>query len=252
MRNLLYVFVIAVFFSSCFKKHPKIDYNNQNKKDSLTMNNIVNDTSKVLIAELPVYFDSTDYMMHPLELENINNKNNKRILNIGSSSISDFSGSSSNVYVESYNSDYISGNIINIVFENIKTKEQRLLTNKVINITSSQFLRELYKKTNQQYMLYTVIDNDLNNDGRMDYQDIGSLYISRLDGTEFTKLTKLYHDYIGGKLILKESKYYYRTIEDINKDGLFNKADKIHYYYIDFSVNPYKVEEYFPLRLITK
>jgi hypothetical protein len=127
-----------------------------------------------------------------------------------------------------------------------------LLTKNVISITSTQFLREIYKKTHLQYMLYSVIDRDLNKDGRMDYLDITSLYISNLDGTVFTKLTGQYHNYVDGKLIIQELKYYYRTIEDINKDGIFNKVDKYHYYYIDFACNPYKIVEYFPLKLITK
>jgi hypothetical protein len=248
MRLVLCLILVTLVLSSCYRKKPKIDYSNNNQNESLTMNNLANDTSKVLIAELPVYIDSTDFMLHPLILENISNKNNKRLINIGSYSKSDFSNS--NLYVESFNSDYISGNITNIVLENIKTKEKRLLTDKVINITNTTFLREIFKETHQQYLMYTVIDKDLNNDNNWDYQDIASLYISRLDGTEFTKITSLYHDYIGGKMILNELKYYYRTIEDTNKDGLFNKADKYHYYYIDFSSNPYKVDEYFPLSIL--
>ena len=71
MRTLTSILMIVLTLLSCGKQQPKIDYNSQNQSDSLTMDNIAADTSKILIAELPVYFDSTDYLIHPIGLINL-------------------------------------------------------------------------------------------------------------------------------------------------------------------------------------
>lgn len=250
MRTLTSILLIVLILSSCGKRQPKIDYNNQNLTDSLTMDSIAADTSKILIAELPVYFDSTDYLIHPIGLISLNERDSKWIIKRGSYSNSDYS--SGEFSVDRYREDYFSGNITNLVFENIKTHNQTLLTKKVLNITYVQYLRDLSKKINRHYILYSVIDKDSNHDNKLDYHDINSLYISRIDGTDFKKITNNFHEYNGGRLIIQDLKYYYRTIEDIDKDGDFTKVDKYHYYYIDFANDDYTIVEYNPLKLIMK
>ncbi len=244
----IFIIIVCLMQISCFQKHPKIDYSTKN--DSITLNKVVNDTSKVLIAELPVYFDSTDILVHPIGMETIEKKQSNRMMDMDSYSKSEYRNPGFNVYA--MQADYITGNMMNLVFENIKSGNQRLLTNKVINISSVQYLRELSHKIKRDYVIYTINDKDMNNDGKLNDLDINSLYISKLDGTEFNKISNQYHEYKGGKLIIQELRYYYRTIEDINKDGLFNKEDKYHYFYIDFTINPYKNVEYFPLKQIVK
>lgn len=248
MRTILSSVFFAIILSSCGDKQPKIDYTNQNQSDSLTMDSIVADTTKILIAELPVYFDSTEYLVHPIGFISINERESKRILKMGSYSDMDYSNSEFSI--ESYREDYFSGNITNLVFENIRTKNQTLLTDKALNINYVQYLRDLSKKIKRHYILYSVIDMDVNHDGNLDSQDINAMYISDLDGTNFTKITENFHEYNGGKMIIQDLKYYFRTIEDYNKDGVFNKVDKYHYYYIDFSNDSYKVVEYNPLQMI--
>jgi hypothetical protein len=242
--------MIVLILSSCGKRQPRIDYNNPNITDSLTMDSLVADTSKVLIAELPVYFDSTDFLIHPVGLVSLNETDDKRILKIDSYSGSDYSNSGFSV--NTYKDDYFSGNITNLVFEDLKTHNQTLLTDKVLNITHVQYLRDLSKKIKRHYILYTVIDKDMNNDKRLDYQDINSLYISKIDGSNFKKVTENFHEYNSGKLIIQDLKYYFRTIEDIDKDGDFTKVDKYHYYYIDFANDDYRIIEYNPLKQIIK
>jgi hypothetical protein len=250
MRTLLIIWGIVLILSSCEKRQPKIDYSSQNQKDSLTMGNIVNDTSKVLISELPIYFDSTDYLIHPVGFVSLSDRENKGILKTGSFSSRDYSNN--DFSVESSHNDFFSGSITNLVFEELKSRNQRLLTGKMVCITNVQYLRDLSKKIKRQYLLYSVIDKDLNHDGELNYQDIGSLYISKIDGSDFKKITIDYHEYKGGELIIQDLKYFYRTIEDTNKDGSFDKKDKYHYYFIDFANESYKVIEYNPLKLITK
>lgn len=247
MRTLLSILGIMLILSSCEKRQPRIDYSNQ--KDSLTIRNLVNDTSKVLIAELPIYFDSTDYLIHPIGFVSLSDRVNNGILK-GSYSSGDYSNSE--FLIESNSNDYFSGSITNLVFEELKSRTQRLLTGKMVCITNVQYLRNLSKKINRQYLLYSVIDKDLNHDGKLDYPDIVSLYVSKIDGSDFKKITIDYHEYKGGELIIQDLKYFFRTIEDTNKDGSFDKKDKYHYYFIDFTNESYKVIEYDPLKLMTK
>lgn len=248
MRKLITILGIVLIFVSCGTKQAKIDYDKENKADSITIESILADTSKTLVAELPVYFDSTDYLIHPIGLISRDDWGNKKLINRDSYYSSDYSNQE--FYVDNYSQDYFSGNITNIVFENLKDRKQSLLTDKVINISYVQYLRDLSKKINRHYILYSAVDKDYNHDGKLDYQDVNSLYISRLDGTNFEKITKNFHNYNDGKLIIQDLKYYYRTTEDINRDGLFDKKDKYHYYFIDFSGDPYKIVEYNPIRLI--
>lgn len=250
MRTMTSVLMIVFFLSSCGKKPSGIDYSNRNQADSLTMDSIAADSSRFLIAELPVYFDSTDYLIHPIGLISLNESKAKRILKGASYSGSDYSDNEFSV--DSYRTDCFSGNIMNLVFEDLKTHKQTLLTDKVLNITEVEYLRELSKKTEHHYILYSVIDNDMNKDSKLDYNDIHSLYISEIDGSNFKKITNNAHQYDGGKLIVQDLKYYFRTIEDTDKNGDLTKVDTYHYYYIDFTKDGYKVSEYYPLKLIMK
>lgn len=241
---------ILLILSSCESRQPKIDYNDKNQKDSLSMSSVANDTSKVLVAELPISFDSTDYLMHPIGFIRLDDRENRGILKSGSYSSSGYSGN--DFSVESNRNDYFSGTITNLVFEDLRTRNQHLLTENMICITNVEYLRDLSKKIKRQYLLYSVVDKDLNHDGELDYKDIGSLYISKINGADFKKITNNYQEYVNGELILKDLKYFFRTIEDSNKDGEFNKKDKYHYFYIDFANESYKVVEYYPLKLILK
>ncbi len=248
MKTIINILGIFLILLSCGKKPLKIDYENQQSNDSLKMENLISDTTKALVAELPILFDSVKFLIHPIGLINLNDRSSKGMIRSGS--ISGSSHSSSGFYVSSSNENFFSGNMTNLVFENISNEEQRLLTDRVINIKTFRYLKEIYKKVNRQYILYTVIDWDSNHDMELNYFDLESLYMSNIDGSNFKKLTQNQHDYTSGKLIIKELRYYYKTIEDVNRDGLFDKQDKVHYYYIDFTKIPIEVIEYNPLKLI--
>ena len=62
-------------------------------------------------------------------------------------------------------------------------------------------------------------------------------------------MTKELHEFYDWSLIKGESRMYFRTLEDKNKDGELNNKDKFHYYFIDFSVDKYSVTEYYPVKI---
>jgi|WetSurMetagenome_2_1015567.scaffolds.fasta_scaffold183512_1 hypothetical protein len=248
MERLVIISAIILIASSCGRQTPTIDYKNKNTGDSLKMETLVKDTTKTLVAELPVFFDSTGFLIHPIGFVNLNTRRSR---NFESGSFSGSSSSEYELYVSGSRNDY-HGEMTNLVFENIRTGEQRLLTNKVISIRSFVYLKPVFKRVRRQYILYTLADNDSNNDKAINSSDIESLYISSVDGTGLRKLTRDRQEYSGGKLYTKALRYYFSTIEDVNHDGFVNKKDKIHYYYIDFSKEKPEVIEYYPLKLVVK
>ena len=114
-----------------------------------------------------------------------------------------------------------------------------------MEILSITYLDELALKTQKQFLVYTLVDVDTNRDGRYDSNDIKTLYLSRIDGTSFTKLTPDFHELLEWKII--DHKLYFRTIEDINKNGEFDSKDAVHYSYVNLLKDEWKMETYNPL-----
>ena len=96
-------------------------------------------------------------------------------------------------------------------------------------------------------MVYTMFDTDTNRDGKLDSSDIKSLYLSEISGERFTKVSADLEELIDWNLIDSKSRLYFRTVEDTNKNGQFDKNDVVHYNYIDLSNNEWKVSSYEPI-----
>ena len=129
----------------------------------------------------------------------------------------------------------------------INSENLSTLTTKNIRIKSVSFLRGIFDNTKKQILVYTIIDRDSNRDNKLDDDDIETLYISNIDGTNFTKLTAEFQELIDWKVLEIKNRLYFRSIEDTNKNGEFDKEDDLHYQYIDFSNNKLKVTEYKPI-----
>jgi hypothetical protein len=244
MKHFAYCIAILILSAACNERQkPTFDYNQtQDIADSTRVDNDnVNDTTKVLVAELPVKFDSTDVLIFPIGLIQMQERG-------AISKISSFSYNSTNASSGYYaNTDDLQGNLINLIFRN-QRGEERKLTHRQIKIRSIRFLRELSKKN--KYLLYFISDQETNGDKELDQSDIESIYISRIDGTEFKKISQRRHEFYDYTIIKNESKIYFRTLEDKNKDGEFNSQDKFHYYTISFSSTGYSVEEFNPFKAL--
>jgi hypothetical protein len=88
---------------------------------------------------------------------------------------------------------------------------------------------------------------DTNKDVKLDDNDIKSLYLSDISGNRFTKISLDFQELIDWKVVESTNRLYYRTIEDTNKNGEFDKNDQVHYYFIDFSNKDWKSTEYKPI-----
>ena len=96
-------------------------------------------------------------------------------------------------------------------------------------------------------MVYTMVDMDTNKDGKIDTSDIKALYLSEISGKKFTKISYNFQELIDWKLIGSNNRLYYRTVEDTNKNGEFDKKDVVNYYYIDLSKKEWKIIAYEPV-----
>lgn len=242
MRYLLLT-ALVLFVMSC-DKQPKIDY--QKKVDTVSrVDDRIKDTTKVMVAALPGKFDSTDVLIFPIGYVDLNERKSHGKIGYGSSSSY---SSSSGMISGYYSGDDLSGSFTNILFEGTDGT-QRKLTDKKITISNIEFLRPIYKKVKSAYLLYTVYDRDTNADGQLEHPDLSALYLSKIDGSDFKKVTKELHLLYDQRLIGDLSRLYFRTQEDVNKDGELDKQDKFHYYKIDFSSSGYQVSEFDPLKL---
>lgn len=258
MHKIFLLAILVTLFTACNQERQtnRVIYD-ETKSDTLTMNNVLEDTTKVLVAGMPVCLDSTDVLIHPIGWVSIYKEAYGNKLIDGSVSIdyprigkSKMAESNYSFEVQSNNKDYLYGEMVNLIFEDVPTGTQRILTDKVMIIISAKYLKDVAKKIDKHYMLYSARDKDYNRDGKLDYEDMTAYYMSNLDGTNFTKITQDYHYFDTSELLLKNSKYYFRTLEDVNKDGIFNKKDKYHYYYIDLKKGDFTPIEYFPLELM--
>lgn len=237
MRNFIILGFVLIFITACRNdEKPKLTYPENEKIETKALKK---DSTLVEIADLPIHIDSTTYLIHPIgEYE---------IYGSPSSYFGSSSYGSGSFSVSGYNNYKISGNLYNLRFEDLESEKTRLLTDKNVRIKSVQFLHEIFEKTKAQFLVYRVIDKDTNQDKTLNDFDISTLYISNIDGTKFTKLTAEFHELIDWAALPIKNRLYFRSIEDSNKNGDFDKDDSISYQFIDLSDQAWKVKHYNPI-----
>src|SRR5882762_9553221 len=146
MRQLVICIVTVILFASCGRR-PKIDYKEKIDTTSV-IDDRVKDTTKVLVSELPIKFDSTDILIFAIGLVDLQERG-------GYSKIGSSAYGSSDIASSYFNQDHLSGNFINLVFHDKKGNERKL-TDKKIAIRNVNFLREIFKETKTGYLLYFI------------------------------------------------------------------------------------------------
>ena len=215
---------------------PKVTYDQTAKSRA----SVRADSSQIQIADLPIQMDGTDYLLHPVADLSIREKGIKA--RYGSSNVNDLSFTISN-----YGEYEITGFLQNIKFQKIDSDSIHKLTEKPVLIQTATYLKSVADKTNNRVMVYTMMDMDTNKDGKLDTSDIKALYLSDISGGKFTKISTDFQELIDWKLISSKNRLYYRTVEDTNKNGEFDKNDAVNYYYIDLSNKEWKITGYEPV-----
>ncbi len=239
MKNVIFLSSIFLLFISCNSgNRTKVIYP---KNGDETKTELKKDTTLIDIADIPMYIDSTAYLIHPVGSYKIYGTGSRK--NVFGS----YSGSGGSFSVSGYRRDEISGNLHNLKFQHLDSDVLKPLTDQIVQIQSITFLRDVFNTNKKQYLVYKILDEDTNGDHKLNGDDVETLYMSKIDGTSFTKLTGAYHELIDFKVIPVNNRLYFRSMEDTNKDGKFDKEDTVLYQYVDFNSDVLEVTSYNPL-----
>lgn len=232
-----YSFLAVLVLFSCKEQEeekPKVIY-----EESATKVEAKVDTTQIKIADLPVHMEGTSYLLHPVGEVRVYDTKSK--MSYGTSSTSRLSYAVSN-----YNRFEITGFLQNIYIQHIDSVNSKPLTDKTLVIQTATYLNTLAQKSKKEVLVYSISDIDTNKDGKLDSNDIRSLYISDISGEKFTKITPDYQELIDWNLMEVQNRLYVRTIQDSNKNGDFDKDDAVFYYFIDLMDEEWKLNEYKP------
>ena len=239
MKSLLKIIAcsIFVFLISCKKETemPKVIYENPSKAITTTKP----DTSKVEIADLPIQMLGTNYLIFPIGDLNVAEGNK-------GSYDSSSNGNELKFQISNYSENEITGYLRNLKFQEVGSDSIKALTDKPILIQTVTYLKTVAEKIKQPILVYTLADMDTNKDGKLDSNDIKSLYLSEISGNRFIKISVDFQELIDWNLIESKNRLYFRTIEDTNKNGEFDKKDVLHYHFIDLATKDWKVSDYSP------
>ena len=239
-KHLKYIVLfVLTLLASCKKEEaekPKVTYD----ASKVVERTPKVDSTQVKIADLPIQMQGTNYLIHPVGDLSVYGKRAKN--RYGTSSVNDLSFTISNT------SEFeITGYLENLKFQKVDSDSIRALTDQRVLIQTATYLKSVSDNINKQIMVYTICDADTNKDGKLDSSDIKALYLSKISGDDFTKISPEFQELIDWELIESKNRLYFRTAEDTNKNGEFDSKDVVHYNYIDLASKELKVQTYKPI-----
>lgn len=115
--------------------------------------------------------------------------------------------------------------IRNLLFYNLLTGESYPLVEDSIHILSFA----LHKEFARPLIFFRIVKEDYNQDGRFDGSDPVMLYVSNLDGTNFTQITPQTEHFIDYNLYAQTNSILIKTAIDSNKDLKFLTDDETNF-----------------------
>ncbi len=230
--SLLFLLIFAVGCKDeAEKEKPKVIYDASKEKLTPKI-----DSSKIEISDLPIHLKGSNFLIHP--------EGDIRVYD-GSSKSSYGSANADRVSftISNTSENEITGFLRNVKFQEIGKDTITSLTDKRILIQSIT----LVKTAKKGVLVYNLMDMDTNKDGNLDTNDIKTLYISDTNGARFTKLSTDFQELIDWSVIDVQNRLYFRTIEDTNKNGQFDKNDVLHYNYLNLNDKEWNIKSYNPL-----
>lgn len=228
-KYILLAFI--AFFVSCKEEEPKKPKVNYDTKIA-TEEPKSAEVNAILVSDLPVQMEGTSVLIHPIGEYSVG--------------INSKGGGKDSFRVSNYGEYEITGFLSNLKFQQMGSDSLKVLTDKPMMIERITYLKSFADKSKKQFLVYVLEDMDSNKDGKLDSSDIKNLYLSDVNGTNFVKLSADFQELIDWNIIEPQNRLYFRTIEDINKNGAFDKDDKVHYHFVDLIAKELKVEEYNP------
>ncbi|MDI9310621.1 MAG: hypothetical protein QM535_10425 [Limnohabitans sp.] len=231
MKNAsIYIISLFALLVSCKKEQkPKVKYDKQTPKTEIKQ-----DTSTVQVADLPIQLENSSVLIYPI--------GDLRVSDVQKTAYesSRYDEKSGFRFSNSLDNE-ISGYIRNVKFQKKELDSLYVLTDKVVLIERITYLKD------KKAFIYLLADADTNQDNVVDGDDIKSLYLSNEFGQNFTKISPEIQEIIDWNYIPSSNKIFFRTIDDRNKNGAFDKNDNIHYFNINLT-KEWKAEEYFPVK----
>lgn len=241
MKNskLILIALTSLMFLNCKneKETPKVTYENTSKAE---IKNAPADSSQIAIADLPIQMEGTSYLIHPIGDFRVYEGRSKATYGASNTDKVSFS-------VSNYNRFELTGYLQNLKFQHLDSTDMRSLTDKKMVISNVSYLNTIFEKSKKQLLVYTIIDMDTNRDKKLDSNDIKALYISTISGMNFKKLSADMEELIDWNLVESKNRLYFRTIEDTNENGQFDKNDRINYHYVDLLNTGFEIQNYSPI-----
>lgn len=125
-------------------------------------------------------------------------------------------------YINDNDNDF---DIRNLVFYNLLSGESYPLVNDSIHILSFA----LHKEFELPLIFYRVVKEDFNKDDKFNGFDPVMLYVSKLDGSEFTKITPEDEYFIDYTLYSQTNSILIKTAIDSNKDNKYLVDDETNF-----------------------
>lgn len=218
MKTLYSYTILILLLVSCKKETitPKVKYDK-------VQNEVKVDTSKVGIADLPIHFEGSEVLVFPIGELTVGTMKKGSYESIKSND-----DNLPNFKVSNSMENEITGYIRNIKFQVIGQDSLHALTDKLVLIENITFIKS------KKAFVYTLSDKDTNQDATIDLNDIKVLYVSDAFGTNFIKISPDLHEVIDWKYEEATNKIFFRTLDDANKNGQLDKADRVHYFYFGF------------------
>lgn len=236
---------VSWIFSSCNEDkvtQPKVIYPTEDASDANSVKETRVDSTEIQIADLPIHIEGTSTLIYPVGGVRVyESKSNYSMSRINSVSYS----------ISNYSRFELTGYLKNIHFQHKDSTNFRPLTNDIVEIHLVHYPEDYADKTKHQILVYNLSDRDTNRDGKIDSNDIKTLYLSQIDGRKFTKVSKDLHELIDWNIVSSQSRLYFRAVEDINKNGAFDKNDAVKYFYVPLQKSPWEAIEYNPLEIET-
>lgn len=226
MKNFsIYIVPLLTLLVGCKEEpKPKVKYDTTAPKVE-----IKKDTSKLEVADLPLQFQNSNVLIYAIG-----------DLRVGEMKKNGYE-EKANFTISNSLEEEVTGYLRNVKFQKVGEDSLHVLTDKVVMIERMSYLKS------KKVIAYVLADADTNQDLKVDSDDIKSLYLSTDMGKNFTKISPEVQELIDWNFIENTNKVYFRTIEDANKNGEFDKKDKLHYFSVNLTED-WKSVEFLPVK----